>query len=108
MVVVANTCHMGCPHNAHRFCAHSGRTLRSAFPPRRGGGGFFSRRHCFSFPLVHLSGPGQGGRPVYVGYFDRFYSWWGSFRRDTACLLARTFLIAVGLLFGGGGPRSAW
>src|SRR5438046_2069350 len=27
MVVVANTCHMGCPHNAHRFCAHSGRTL---------------------------------------------------------------------------------
>src|SRR5439155_22666818 len=97
MVVVANTCHMGCPHNAHRFCAHSGRTLRSAFPPRRGGGGFFPRRHCLSFPLVHLSGPGQGGRPVLVGYSDRLYSWWCSWRPYSACSLSLHCLMSMAL-----------
>src|SRR2546429_9614534 len=100
MVVVANTCHMGCPHNAHRFCAHSGRTLRSAFPPRRGGGGFFPPRPSFSFPLVYLLGPGQGGWPVPFCSSLRLYFWWGSCRGVPWCSLADHSLLLQDVPFG--------
>ena len=58
--------HLGRAHDSDRFCAHSAGALRRAISIRRGGGRVLSRRHRLSFPLVYLSGPGQGGGAVHV------------------------------------------
>ena len=92
-----NADNLGRTHNTHWFCPHAAGALRRAFPARRSGGRLFPRCDCLSFALVRLSGSGQGGGAVYVGYSHCLHSRRASCRHDPACSLARHCRMAMAL-----------
>src|SRR6266481_2484411 len=93
----AYTDHLGRTDDTHRVCPYSASALRRAIFIGRGRSRLFPRCDCLSFALVRLSGSGQGGGAVYVGYSHRLHSRRASCRHDPACSLARHCRMAMAL-----------